>query len=85
VCVFGHGYPITGVSLQIDNNLPLQVGALNAAGCVIADTALLKQLRAGRELNVTFRRWPWGETIATFSLNKSANALDELDRLVAGQ
>jgi hypothetical protein len=85
VCVFGHGYPVTGVSLQVDDNLPLQLGALNAAGCVIADGILLKQLRAGRELNVTFLRWPWGKTIASFSLNKSANALNELDRLVAGQ
>lgn len=85
VCVFGHDYPVTGVSLQIDDNVPLQVGALNAAGCVVADTTLMKQLRAGHELDVTFHRWPWGKTIATFSLNKSINALDELDRLVAAQ
>ncbi len=85
VCVFGHRYPVTGVSLQIDANLPLQVSALNAAGCVIADSTLLKQLRAGQELYVTYRRWPWGQTTTTFSLNKSARALDELDRLVAGQ
>ncbi|MGB5306666.1 MAG: hypothetical protein WBO57_10530 [Gammaproteobacteria bacterium] len=85
VCVFGHGYPVTGVSLQIDNNIPLQIGALNAAGCVIADNTLMKQLRAGRELAVTFQRWPWGKTIATFSLNKSMIALNELDRLVAAQ
>ncbi len=85
VCVFGHGYPVTGVSLQVDSNLPLQLGALNAAGCVIADGILLKQLREGKELNVTFLRWPWGQTIATFSLNKSTNALNELDRLIAGQ
>lgn len=85
VCVFGHRYPVTGVSLQVDDNPPLQLGALNAAGCVIADSILLKQLRAGHELNVTFLRWPWGQTKATFSLNKSTNALKELDRLVAGQ
>jgi len=85
VCVFGHGYPVTGVSLQIDNNIPLQIGALNAAGCVIADATLMQQLRAGHKLNVTFQRWPWGQTITTFSLDKSTNALNELDRLVAAQ
>jgi hypothetical protein len=85
VCVFGHDYPVEGVSLQVDNNIPLQIGALNAAGCVIADTMLMKQLRAGDELNVTFLRWPWGRTKATFSLNRSINALDELDRLIAEQ
>ena len=85
VCVFGHGYPVTGVSLQVDDNVPLQITALNAAGCVIADNILMKQLRAGHKLNVTFMRWPWGQTVASFSLNKSINALNELDRLVAAQ
>jgi hypothetical protein len=85
VCVFGHDYPVTGVSLQVDDNMPLQIGALNAAGCVIVDATLMQQLRAGHKLDVTFLRWPWGQTIATFSLNKSTNALNELDRLVAAQ
>lgn len=85
VCVFGHDYPVTGVSLQVDDNMPLQIGALNAAGCVIANATLMQQLRAGHELDVTFLRWPWGQTIATFSLNKSNNALNELERLVAAQ
>ena len=85
VCVFGHDYPVKGVSLQVDNNAPFQIGALNAAGCVIADNILMKQLRAGHELGVTFLRWPWGQTKASFSLNKSINALNELDRLVAEQ
>jgi hypothetical protein len=85
VCVFGHNYPVTGVSLQVDDNTPIQIGALNATGCVIANATLVQQLRAGQELDVTFLRWPWGQTIATFSLNKSTNALNELDRLVAAQ
>jgi len=85
VCVFGHTYPVTGVSLQVDDNMPIVIGALNASGCVIADSTLIKQLRTGHELGVTFLRWPWGKTKATFSLNKSINALNELDRLVAGQ
>jgi len=85
VCVFGHSYPVKGVSLQIDDNIPIQIGALNASGCVIADSTLIKQLHAGHELTVTFLRWPWGQTKASFSLNKSINALNELDRLVAGQ
>ena len=85
VCVFGHDYPVTGVSLQVDDNRPIQIGALNAAGCVLADNYLLKELREGHELSVTFLRWPWGETKAAFSLKKSSNTLKELDRLVAGQ
>ena len=85
VCVFGHDYPVKGVSLQVDNNAPILIDALNAAGCVIADRTLVSQLRSGHELGVTFLRWPWGKTKATFSLNKSINALNELDRLVAGQ
>lgn len=85
VCVFGHDYPVKGVSLRIDANPPFQIGANNATGCIIADPNLLRQLRAGRELTVTFLRWPWGETKATFSLHRSSRALDELDRLVAAQ
>jgi hypothetical protein len=85
VCVFGHDYPVKGVSIQVDNNTPIQFGAQNATGCALADNHLLQQLRAGRQLNVTFLRWPWGQTRATFSLNKSSRALDELDRLVAAQ
>jgi len=85
VCVFGHDYPVKGVSLQIDNNIPFQIGAHNATGCIVADNNLLKQLREGHELAVTFLRWPWGQTRAVFSLNKSINALNELDRLVSGQ
>jgi len=83
--VFGHDYPVKGVSIQVDNNTPIQFGAQNATGCVLADNRLLQQLRAGRQLNVTFLRWPWGQTRATFSLNRSSRALDELDRLVAAQ
>ena len=85
VCVFGHDYPVKGVRLQVDENPPILIGALNAAGCVIADNNLINQLRAGHELGVSFLRWPWGKTKAIFSLNKSTNALNELDRLVAGQ
>lgn len=84
ICVFGHNYPVQGVRLQVDDNPPVTIDALNASGCVIADSKLLKQLRAGHELGVTFLRWPWGQTKASFSLNKSINALNELDRLVAG-
>jgi invasion protein IalB len=83
--VFGHDYPVKGVSLQVDSNPPFQIGAHNATGCVVADNTLLKQLRAGRELTVTFLRWPWGESKATFSLHRSSRALDELERLVAVQ
>ena len=85
VCVFGHDYPVEGVKLQVDNNAPILIDALNAAGCIIADNTLINQLRAGHELGVTFLRWPWGKTKATFSLNKSINALNQLDRLVTGQ
>jgi hypothetical protein len=85
VCVFGHNYPVTGVSLQVDANPPSRIGALNVPGCMIANATLMQQLRAGHELKVTFHRWPWGKTITTFSLNKSTNALNELDRLVAEQ
>lgn len=85
VCVFGHDYPVRGVSMQVDSNPPIQLGAHNATGCVIADNYLLQQIRTGRQLTVTFLRWPWGETKATFSLNKSGRALDELTRLIAAQ
>ncbi|MGB5472550.1 MAG: hypothetical protein WBQ78_03610 [Gammaproteobacteria bacterium] len=85
VCIFGHDYPVKGVSLQVDSNPPIQLGAQNATGCVIADNNLLQQIRTGRALNVTFLRWPWGQTRATFSLNRSSLALDELARLVAAQ
>lgn len=85
VCVFGHDYPVKGVSMRIDDRPPLQIGAHNATGCVIADPTILRQLREGRELTVTFLRWPWGESRATFSLHRSSRALDELDRLVAAQ
>lgn len=85
ICVFGHDYPVTAVDLQIDDNRPIQISALNAAGCILADRFLLKELREGRKLSVTFQRWPWGQTQATFSLDKSNNSLNELDRLVAGQ
>ncbi|MEZ5540648.1 MAG: hypothetical protein R3F42_01240 [Pseudomonadota bacterium] len=85
VCVFGHDYPVKAVSMRVDGNPPLQIGAHNATGCVPADSNILKQLRAGRELAVTFHRWPWGETTATFNLHRSSRALEELDRLVAAQ
>lgn len=85
VCVFGHNYPVKGVSLQVDANPSLLIGALNVPGCLTADATLMKQLRAGNDLKVIFQRWPWGQTIITFSLNKSTNALNELDRLVAAQ
>lgn len=84
-CVFGYNYPVTGVSLQVDANPPLQIGALNVPGCLTADATLIKQLRAGQALKATFQRWPWGQTIVTFSLHNSTNALDELDRLVEAQ
>lgn len=85
VCVFGHDYPVKGVTLRIDANPPFQIGANNATGCILADGNLLRQLRTGRELTVTFLRFPWGESRATFSLHRSSRALDELDRLVAAQ
>lgn len=85
VCVFGHDYPVKGVSMQVDANPPFQIGAHNATGCVLADANLLKQLRTGHKLTVTFLRWPWGESKATFSLHRSGRALDELDRLVTAQ
>lgn len=85
VCVFGHDYPVQGVSIQVDGSPPIQFGAQNATGCILADSNLLKQLRAGRQLTVTFLRWPWGQTRATFSLHRSMKALAELDRLVAAQ
>ncbi|MGB5305603.1 MAG: hypothetical protein WBO57_05145 [Gammaproteobacteria bacterium] len=85
VCVFGNNYPVTGVSLQIDDNPPLRIGAHNAAGCIIADSILINQLRAGNELAVTFQRWPWGQTTVSFSLENSTNILRKLDRLVAAQ
>jgi len=85
VCVFGHDYPVQGVSMQVDDQPPVQFGAQNATGCIPADNTLLKQLRAGHQLTVTFLRWPWGQTRATFSLHRSVKALDELDRLVAAQ
>ena len=85
VCVFGHDYPVRGVSMQVDSNPPFQIGAHNATGCIIADNTMLKQLRAGQVLTVTFLRWPWGESTATFSLHRSGKALDELNRLVDAQ
>jgi len=85
VCVFGHDYPVKGVSLQVDKNPPIQLGAQNATGCVIADSNLLRQIHTGKTLEVTFLRWPWGQTKASFSLNKSSIALKELERRVAAQ
>lgn len=85
VCVFGHDYPVVGVSMQIDDNTPFLIEAINAAGCIIANKSVLDQLRNGHELVVTFQRWPWGQTKAAFSLNKSINALNELERLIAEQ
>ena len=41
VCVFGHNYPVQGVHLQVDDNPPVMVDALNASGCEIADSKLL--------------------------------------------
>lgn len=85
VCVFGHDYPVKGVSMQVDGNPPFQIGAHNATGCILADSNMLRQLRGGNSLTVTFLRWPWGESKATFNLHRSSRALDELDRLVNAQ
>jgi hypothetical protein len=82
VCVFGHRQPIEELVLQVDKGKPARLPARKASGCFHASEAFLQQMRSGQRLNVTFRSWPWGETKAFVSLDKSANALDELVRLV---
>lgn len=82
ICVFGQDYPVEQVTLQIDRRKPVELEARKASGCFVANEKFLRDMRAGKDLYVTFTRWPWGEARALVSLKKSGNALKELNRLV---
>jgi hypothetical protein len=85
VCMLGHDYPVNAVNFRVDNNPPLQLVAGTASGCFLANQTLINQLRKGKQLVVSFLRFPWGETKVGFDLHRSNSALDELKKLVAAQ
>jgi hypothetical protein len=85
VCVLGHDYPVNAVSFRVDDNSPLKLSAGTASGCFQSNQTFINQLRKGKQLVVSFMRFPWGETRVSFNLNRSNSALDELKKLVAAQ
>jgi hypothetical protein len=85
VCVLGHDYPVNAVSFRVDDNPPLQLVAGTASGCFLANQTLINQLRKGKQLVVSFLRFPWGETRVGFNLHRSNSALNELKKLVSSQ
>lgn len=78
VCVLGHDYPVNAVQFQVDANPPLALTAATASGCFLSNQTFINQLRRGRQLVVSFLRFPWGQTKLGFDLRGSNSALDEL-------